>query len=120
MKIHSLFGLTVSLTSLCVVHTSVVANGAQDQTAIRPFSVPTVPQKDLDDLRRRVAATRWPEKETVGDQWREGLGSLRFFRQPPAPAPFAAFAEGLFDRVRAGCRLAATRCEFRSERLCSL
>jgi pimeloyl-ACP methyl ester carboxylesterase len=68
MKIHSLFGLTVSLTSLCVVHTSVVANGAQDQTAIRPFSVPTVPQKDLDDLRRRVAATRWPEKETVGDQ----------------------------------------------------
>src|SRR4026207_1298768 len=91
MKIHSLFGLTVSLTSLCVVHTSVVANGAQDQTAIRPFGVPTVPQKDLDDLRRRVAATRWPEKETVGDQWREGLGSLRFFRQPPAPAPFAAF-----------------------------
>ena len=35
--------------------------------AIRPFQV-DVPQEDLDDLRRRIAATRWPEKETVADQ----------------------------------------------------
>jgi pimeloyl-ACP methyl ester carboxylesterase len=34
--------------------------------AIRPFHV-NVPQKDLDDLRRRIAATRWPDKETVAD-----------------------------------------------------
>jgi pimeloyl-ACP methyl ester carboxylesterase len=34
---------------------------------IRPFHI-EVPQKDLDELRRRVAATRWPEKETVADQ----------------------------------------------------
>ena len=34
---------------------------------IRPFHV-DVPDEELDDLRRRVAATRWPEKETVGDQ----------------------------------------------------
>jgi pimeloyl-ACP methyl ester carboxylesterase len=27
-----------------------------------------VPQEELDDLRRRIAATRWPEKETVADQ----------------------------------------------------
>jgi pimeloyl-ACP methyl ester carboxylesterase len=27
-----------------------------------------VPEEDLDDLRRRIAATRWPEKETVEDQ----------------------------------------------------
>jgi pimeloyl-ACP methyl ester carboxylesterase len=27
-----------------------------------------VPQAALDDLRRRIAATRWPEKETVADQ----------------------------------------------------
>ena len=39
---------------------------AQD-TAIRPFVV-DVPQADLDDLRRRIAATRWPEQETVADQ----------------------------------------------------
>jgi pimeloyl-ACP methyl ester carboxylesterase len=35
--------------------------------AIRPFRV-NVPEADLADLRRRVLATRWPEKETVGDQ----------------------------------------------------
>ncbi|MEU4472941.1 epoxide hydrolase family protein [Micromonospora sp. NPDC023888] len=36
-------------------------------TEIRPFSV-DIPQADLDDLKRRIAATRWPEKETVDDQ----------------------------------------------------
>jgi hypothetical protein len=39
-----------------------VANGA-----IRPFSV-HVPQAALDDLRRRLAATRWPDQETVTDR----------------------------------------------------
>ena len=43
------------------------ASAAQDSTAIRPFTVPIVPQSALDDLRKRVAATRWPEKETVSD-----------------------------------------------------
>ncbi len=46
---------------------SAAASPAQDATAIRPFTVPTVPQSALDDLRRRIAATRWPEKETVTD-----------------------------------------------------
>ena len=36
-------------------------------TEIRPFRVDT-PDEALEDLRRRVAATNWPEKETVGDQ----------------------------------------------------
>jgi pimeloyl-ACP methyl ester carboxylesterase len=36
-------------------------------TEIRPFTV-EVPEEELADLRRRIAATRWPEKETVGDQ----------------------------------------------------
>src|SRR5262245_7877541 len=36
-------------------------------TAIRSFHCDTS-REDLDDLRRRVAATNWPEKETVGDQ----------------------------------------------------
>src|SRR5437867_3427912 len=35
--------------------------------AIRPFRV-NVPQAALNDLRRRIAATRWPDKETVSDQ----------------------------------------------------
>jgi pimeloyl-ACP methyl ester carboxylesterase len=35
--------------------------------AVRPFRV-DVPEEDLDDLRRRIAATQWPEKETVADE----------------------------------------------------
>jgi len=34
---------------------------------IRPFHV-DIPDEALQDLRRRIAATNWPEKETVGDQ----------------------------------------------------
>jgi pimeloyl-ACP methyl ester carboxylesterase len=36
-------------------------------TAIRPFTV-QFPDADLEDLRRRIAASRLPEKETVGDR----------------------------------------------------
>jgi pimeloyl-ACP methyl ester carboxylesterase len=36
-------------------------------TAIRPFRV-HVPEEALTDLRRRLAATRWPDRETVGDR----------------------------------------------------
>ncbi|MCM0676426.1 epoxide hydrolase 1 [Micromonospora phytophila] len=36
-------------------------------TDIRPFRV-EIPEADLDALRKRIAATRWPEKETVDDQ----------------------------------------------------
>ena len=35
--------------------------------AVRPFRV-NVPDADVVDLKRRLAATRWPDKETVGDQ----------------------------------------------------
>jgi pimeloyl-ACP methyl ester carboxylesterase len=35
--------------------------------AIRPFRV-EVPQAEIDELRRRLQQTRWPEKETVADQ----------------------------------------------------
>ena len=35
--------------------------------AIRPFRV-DVPDEQLVDLRRRIAATRWPDRETVNDQ----------------------------------------------------
>jgi pimeloyl-ACP methyl ester carboxylesterase len=33
---------------------------------VRPFRI-DVPEEDLIDLRRRIAATQWPEKETVDD-----------------------------------------------------
>ena len=35
--------------------------------AIRPFTI-DFPEAELEDLRARIAATRWPEKETVADQ----------------------------------------------------
>jgi pimeloyl-ACP methyl ester carboxylesterase len=39
---------------------------AAEGDAIRPFRV-DIPEADLVDLRRRIAATRWPERETVAD-----------------------------------------------------
>jgi hypothetical protein len=36
-------------------------------TSIRPFPQISMEQQALDDLRRRVSATQWPERETVGD-----------------------------------------------------
>jgi pimeloyl-ACP methyl ester carboxylesterase len=36
-------------------------------SGIRPFTI-QVPEADLEDLRARIVATRWPEKETVPDQ----------------------------------------------------
>jgi Epoxide hydrolase N terminus. len=47
-----------------------MTEGAQqassDKTAIRPFHV-GFPEAELTELRRRVNATRWPERETVTD-----------------------------------------------------
>jgi pimeloyl-ACP methyl ester carboxylesterase len=36
--------------------------------AIRPFTIETTPEAELEELRKRIKATRWPEKETVDDQ----------------------------------------------------
>ena len=36
------------------------------ETEIRPFRV-DVPEEEVAELRRRIAATRWPEQETVTD-----------------------------------------------------
>jgi pimeloyl-ACP methyl ester carboxylesterase len=43
------------------------AEGVAPGNAIRPFRV-AVTEEQLVDLRRRVDATRWPERETVNDQ----------------------------------------------------
>jgi pimeloyl-ACP methyl ester carboxylesterase len=39
---------------------------SDDKTAVRPFRV-DVPEAELDDMRRRIKATRFPEKEPVAD-----------------------------------------------------
>jgi pimeloyl-ACP methyl ester carboxylesterase len=39
---------------------------ATDRALIRPFTV-NIPEQELVDLRRRIASTRWPDRETVAD-----------------------------------------------------
>src|SRR5829696_3902033 len=44
-----------------------MAQDTMTHPEVRPFQV-DVPEEDLVDLRRRIAATRWPERETVADE----------------------------------------------------
>ena len=46
--------------------TQTSATQASDKNAIRPFQV-SFPEEELAELRRRINATRWPERETVTD-----------------------------------------------------
>ena len=43
------------------------AETAAEKTVIRPFKVASVPEAELVDLRRRINATRFPDRETVTD-----------------------------------------------------
>jgi pimeloyl-ACP methyl ester carboxylesterase len=45
---------------------TVAKQTGSDKTAIRPFNV-NVPEAELTELRRRINATKWPERETVSD-----------------------------------------------------
>jgi pimeloyl-ACP methyl ester carboxylesterase len=40
---------------------------AAGNTTVRPFRV-DIPEEEIADLRKRIGATRWPERETVADQ----------------------------------------------------
>jgi pimeloyl-ACP methyl ester carboxylesterase len=54
------------------------ARAAAEDDAIRPFRV-TIPEEALVDLRRRIAATRWPDRETIND-WSQGV-QLAIFQE---------------------------------------
>ena len=62
MTLHT---LTVALAFACLISSS-VAHGQVEDRSIRPFKA-EVPQATVDDMRRRIADTRWPDKETVPD-----------------------------------------------------
>jgi pimeloyl-ACP methyl ester carboxylesterase len=49
------------------ISTTTPEQAGTDGVAIRPFRS-EAPQSELDDLRRRIEATRWPERENVPDQ----------------------------------------------------
>src|SRR5258706_6334956 len=59
--------VTTSDTDAVVVAAAPATGQAAEDRSIRPFTV-HVSRAALDDLRRRIAATRWPDKETVADQ----------------------------------------------------
>src|SRR5579863_6143577 len=50
-----------------VVSESTQASSSAASDTIRPFRI-NVPEEALADLRKRVQATRWPDKETVADR----------------------------------------------------
>jgi pimeloyl-ACP methyl ester carboxylesterase len=54
---------------------------AAEGEAIRPFTV-SFPEEDLVELRRRISATRWPERELVSDE-----ASRRIWSTPAAAGP---------------------------------
>src|ERR1700723_851957 len=52
-----------------MTQTAVAERGSKQasaNTSIRPFQV-NIPEAELTELRRRIIATRWPERETVAD-----------------------------------------------------
>ena len=57
--------MTTDTEAVAVAQAPATRQAAED-ASIRPFTV-HVPEAKLQDLRRRIAATQWPEKETVAD-----------------------------------------------------
>src|SRR5215813_4011962 len=62
---RELLAATAAAAAISVLPETPLAAAGGD--SIRPFTV-NMPQKDLIDLRRRIGATRWPDRETVNDQ----------------------------------------------------
>ena len=59
--------MTQLATKPATVQPSAKPSAAAEEKSIRPFQI-NVPEDALVDLRRRIAATRWPDKESVTDQ----------------------------------------------------
>jgi hypothetical protein len=64
---------------------------------IQPFTI-AIPQADLDDLRARLARTRWPE-ELPGVGWSRGVPCLQCFNILAPCAPFAHCRCRLIDML---------------------
>ncbi|MDW9413976.1 epoxide hydrolase [Sinorhizobium meliloti] len=62
---RELIAATAATAALSFLPRPVRASGGGD--AVRPFKA-AIDQKEVDELRRRIRATRWPGKETVADR----------------------------------------------------
>ena len=60
--------------------------GVVEATAVRPFQV-NIPETELTELRRRITATRLPEKETVND-FSQGVPLATVEMSIPVPVTF--------------------------------
>lgn len=72
------------------------------ETSVEPFTV-SVPQAAIDDLKRRLELTRWPERETVAD-WTQGVprdSRQRVSAMSPKEifCPVKAWAEALWPNL---------------------
>jgi pimeloyl-ACP methyl ester carboxylesterase len=66
---QALFGLGVIMAAVAAFSPTATAqlNTPAADSSIRPFHI-HIPDEQLADLRRRLAATRWPDQETVPDR----------------------------------------------------
>ena len=44
---------------------SVPTENSAGAVAVRPFTIPITPEAEIEALRARIAATRWPQNEMV-------------------------------------------------------
>jgi pimeloyl-ACP methyl ester carboxylesterase len=58
---------SVLSASAAVAAIALAPSASRADTAVRPFNV-SISEAALVDLRRRIAATQWPDRETVADQ----------------------------------------------------
>jgi hypothetical protein len=68
-----------------------------DPSGVRPFHV-NVPDAELIELRRRIAATRWPDRETVNDR-SQGVQKQEPFAAVLSCADSRVPVEILFDQT---------------------
>ena len=61
--------IAFAITMISIIPTtrSRAASTTDEREAIRPYNI-NIPEEALTDLRQRIKATRWPDKETVSDQ----------------------------------------------------
>src|ERR1044071_9125948 len=58
--------MVVGVAGLLSGRPALAGDDVTEDVVVRPFAV-RIPEADVDDLRRRIAATRWPDRETVND-----------------------------------------------------
>ena len=63
---HFIGGTSIGLVAASLGTFDFSSAEAQESNAVRPFRV-NVPESELIELRRRIVATRWPDRETVPD-----------------------------------------------------